>query len=127
MEQSTKQCQQCAKKMQGRADKKFCSNYCRSSYHNALYGDRTNYMRRVNALLLRNRKILSDLFASQRKGANIPLSELYVKGFVPKHFTHQAKHASKTLYTYCYEFGYSLVGKNAIKIIQDVNSEASLL
>lgn len=127
MEQSFKLCEQCNKKLQGRTDKKFCSNHCRSSYHNAVYGDRTNYMRRVNALLLRNRKILADLFSSQRKGGNIPLRELYLKGFVPQHFTHQTKHASKTLYTYCYEFGYSYVGKDAVKIVQEVNIESSLL
>ena len=127
MDNSIKQCQYCDKKMQGRTDKKFCSNHCRSSYHNSVYGNRTNYMRRINALLLRNRKILSDLFVLQRKGAQVPLSELYIKGFVPQHFTHQAKHASKTVYTYCYEFGYSYVGKNAVKIIQEVNIESSLL
>lgn len=127
MENETKQCQHCAKKMQGRTDKKFCSNYCRSSYHNALYGNRTNYMRRINALLLRNRKILSDLFVLQRKGAHVPLSELYMKGFTPQHFTHQAKHTSKTVYTFCYEFGYSFVGKDAVRIVQEANTEFSLL
>lgn len=110
--------------MQGRTDKKFCSNHCRSSYHNAVYGNRTNYMRRINALLLRNRKILSDLFLLQRKDSYIPLSELYIKGFTPQHFTHQAKHTSKTLYTYCYEFGYYYVGKNAVKIIQESSIES---
>ncbi len=114
----------CNKKMQGRTDKKFCSNHCRSSYHNAIYGNRTNYMRRINALLLRNRKILSDLFVLQRKGAPIPLSELYIKGFTPQHFTHQAKHSSKSIYNYCYEFGYSQVGKDAVKIIQEANIES---
>lgn len=81
-------------------------------------------MRRINALLLRNRKILSDLFLLQRKGSYVPLSELYVKGFTPRHFTHQAKHASKTIYTYCYEFGYSQVGKDAVKIIQESSIES---
>jgi hypothetical protein len=77
-------------------------------------------------MLLRNRKILSDLFLLQRKGSYIPLSELYIKGFTPQHFTHQAKHTSKTVYTYCYEFGYSFVGKNGVRIIQEANTESSL-
>lgn len=123
METHLKQCLHCTKKLAGRTDKKFCSNHCRSSYHNQLYGDRTNYMRRVNGLLLRNRKILSDLFAMHRTGTTVPLSELYLKGFSPCHFTHQQKKAKNQLFTYCYEFGYQLTGKDCIKIVQQLSIE----
>lgn len=123
METNAKQCLHCTKKIAGRTDKKFCNNHCRSSYHNHFYGDKSNYMRRVNGLLLRNRKILSDLFAMHRAGANVPLSELYLKGFSPSHFTHQQKKAKNQLYTYCYEFGYQITGKDCIKIIQQTSIE----
>lgn len=123
METNHKQCLHCTKKIAGRTDKKFCSNHCRSSYHNHFYGDRTNYMRRVNGLLLRNRKILADLFAIHRAGTTVPLSELYVKGFSPSHFTHQHKKDKNQLFTYCYEFGYQIIEKNCIKIIQQTNIE----
>jgi hypothetical protein len=123
METNPKQCLQCTKKIAGRTDKKFCSNHCRSSYHNHFYGDRSNYMRRVNGMLLRNRKILADLFALQRGGTTVPLSELYVKGFSPSHFTHQQKKAKNQLFTYCYEFGYQITEKNCIKIIQQTSIE----
>ncbi|MBP7346368.1 MAG: hypothetical protein KA952_07520 [Sediminibacterium sp.] len=123
MEINPKQCLHCTKKIAGRTDKKFCSNHCRSSYHNQFYGDRSNYMRRVNGLLLRNRKILADLFALHRAGTAVPLSELYVKGFSPTHFTHQQKKAKNQLFTYCYEFGYQMTGKDCIKIIQQTSIE----
>ncbi len=123
MENNLKQCLHCTKKLAGRTDKKFCSSHCRSSYHNQFYGDRTNYMRRVNGLLLRNRKILADLFAIHRTGATVPLSELYLKGFSPAHFTHQQKKAKNQLFTYCYEFGYQITGKDCIKIVQQVSIE----
>jgi hypothetical protein len=123
METNPKQCLHCTKKIAGRTDKKFCNNQCRSSYHNHFYGDRSNYMRRVNGLLLRNRKILADLFALHRTGAAVPLSELYLKGFSPSHFTHQQKKARNQLLTYCYEFGYQITEKNCIKIIQQTNIE----
>ncbi len=123
MENNMKQCLHCTKKLAGRTDKKFCSNHCRSSYHNQMYGDRTNYMRRVNGLLLRNRKILSDLFAMHQSGTTVHLSELYLKGFSPSHFTHQQKKAKNQLFTYCYEFGYQITGKDCIRIVQQASIE----
>jgi predicted nucleic acid-binding Zn ribbon protein len=123
MQENLKQCLHCTKKITGRTDKKFCSNHCRSSYHNILYGDRSNYMRRVNGLLMRNRKILSDLFELNRAGATIPLSELYLKGFSTSHFTHQQKKSRSLLLTYCYDYGYHFTGKDTIKIVQQFNSE----
>ncbi len=123
MQESYKQCLHCTKKIAGRTDKKFCNNHCRSSYHNLLYGDRTNYMRRVNGLLMRNRKILSDLFEVNRTGAIIPLSELYLKGFSMAYFTHQQKRSKSKLLTYCYEYGYHFIGEDTIKIVLQFNSE----
>ncbi len=80
-------------------------------------------MRRVNGLLLRNRKILSDFFALYRAGTTISLSELYLKGFSPTHFTHQQQKAKNQLFTYCYEYGYQITGKDCIKIVQQTSIE----
>lgn len=123
MEPCPKQCLQCTKKIAGRTDKKFCNNHCRSSYHNHVYGDRSNYMRRVNGLLLRNRKILSDLFLRSKGGATVSLSELYLKGFSLTHYTHQQQKTKNQLFTYCYEYGYQITGNDCIKIIQQTSIE----
>lgn len=122
MEMIAKQCLHCAKKLAGRTDKKFCNHYCRSSYHNVLYGNRSNYMRRVNGLLLRNRKILSEFFALHQSDTLVPLSELYIKGFSLGHYTHQQRKAKNQLYTYCYEYGYMVTGKDCVKIVLQFNT-----
>ena len=51
-------CKECGQKLSGRRDQKFCSDYCRNTFNNRLNEDSTNYMRRINNILRRNRRIL---------------------------------------------------------------------
>jgi hypothetical protein len=53
-----KVCLECGKPLMGRIDKKFCNTRCRNDYNNAHYGQTTNYIRKVNRILKRNRQIL---------------------------------------------------------------------
>ena len=54
-------CKECGDKLRGRVDQKFCSDYCRNTYNNRLNSDSTKYIRRVNNILRKNRRILSEL------------------------------------------------------------------
>ena len=56
-----KTCLQCGDKISGRIDKKFCSDYCRNAYYNDQNRDANNYVRNVNNILRKNRRILTDL------------------------------------------------------------------
>ena len=64
-----KYCLECGEKLIGRVDKKFCSDYCRNSYHNKLNKDTKNLMRNINNILRKNYRILEDILKH-------PLSEL---------------------------------------------------
>ncbi len=54
-------CLTCGTSIKGRTDKKFCDDYCRNSYHNKLNSDDNNYVRNVNNVLRRNRRILEEI------------------------------------------------------------------
>jgi len=43
-----KKCLECNDEFIGRADKKFCSDNCRSAYNNKLNSDATNFVRNIN-------------------------------------------------------------------------------
>ena len=116
-----KLCLCCSKKIAGRTDKKFCNSYCRSTYHNDLLGNKTNYMRQINYLLQKNRRILATVFATTENSKAVPLNELYLKGFSAMHFTHQLKTSKENHVKYCYDYGYKMVGKSHVLIVQDRN------
>lgn len=121
MDSISKQCLYCAKKINGRTDKKFCNSYCRSGFHNAQFSDKTNYMRQINLLLQRNRKILAEVFTQNTRKKTIALSELYLRGFLANHFTHQQKDQKEGLCFFCYDYGYRIIGKDTVKIVQVAN------
>lgn len=56
-----KKCLECGEKIVGRADKKFCNDYCRNAYNNNLHKDSKNLIRNINNKLKKNYKILSEL------------------------------------------------------------------
>jgi hypothetical protein len=117
-----KNCLQCAKKIVGRTDKKFCDNYCRSSYHNEQTGKSSNYIRQINHLLQKNRRILAATYSQYPARQPIPLHELLLMGFNALHFTHQQKDQRAGTYTFCYDYGYKMIGRNAVKIVQQTST-----
>ncbi|MBH2003581.1 MAG: hypothetical protein I8H66_02735 [Sphingobacteriia bacterium] len=118
MSSTQKSCLHCNKGINGRADKKFCNDYCRSSYHNGLNGNHTNYIRQVNYQLQKNRRILAAAYSRYSKGSTVPFQELLLRGFSLLHFTHQQKPDRSGTYICCYDYGYRMVGRNAVKIVQ---------
>jgi len=52
-----KKCAECGDEFIGRADKKFCSDQCRSAFNNKLNSDHSQFMRNVNNILRKNRRI----------------------------------------------------------------------
>ncbi|HJV20832.1 MAG TPA: hypothetical protein VJ552_13190 [Sediminibacterium sp.] len=122
MSSTSKNCLHCNKAIVGRADKKFCNDYCRSSYHNGLNGGRSNYIRQINYQLQKNRRILAAAYSRYAKGSTVPFQELLLLGFSLTHFTHQQKPGQSGTYICCYDYGYRMVGRNAVKIVQYTNS-----
>ena len=51
-------CLECKDKLRGRKDQKFCSDYCRNAFNNRQNEDANKYVRRINGILRKNRRIL---------------------------------------------------------------------
>lgn len=105
-----KACLECGSKIIGRADKKFCSDQCRVAYNNRLNSNETNFMRNVNNVLRKNRRILIDLNTSGK--SKVPGEKLQGKGFDFTLFTSTYTTKEGAVYYYCYEQGYLQVDKN---------------
>ncbi|MBK5278797.1 MAG: hypothetical protein JJE09_08040 [Bacteroidia bacterium] len=105
-----KVCLECGGKIIGRADKKFCSDQCRVMHNNRLNSNETNFMRNVNNVLRKNRRILIDLNTTGK--SRVSREKLNEKGFDFSLFTSTYVTKEGSLYHYCYEQGYLQVDKN---------------
>ncbi len=108
-------CLECGEKLRGRADKKFCSDTCRIAYNNRLNSDDTNYMRNVNNILRRNRRILQALNPAGK--TRISREKLAEKGFDFTYFTSQYKTREGAVYHFCYEQGYLELDNNQFLLV----------
>lgn len=95
---------ECGDPIQGRSDKKFCSDQCRTSYYNRQNADSTNYMRNINRILRKNRKILADLNPNGK--SKVSKAKLLDMGFNFSYFTNVYKTKTGKVYYFCYEQGY---------------------
>jgi len=105
-----KSCLECGSKIIGRADKKFCSDQCRVTHNNRLNSDETNFMRNVNNVLRKNRRVLIDLNTTGK--SRVSRDKLNEKGFDFNIFTSTYITKEGSIYHYCYEQGYLQVDKN---------------
>lgn len=106
-----KTCLECGEKIRGRADKKFCNDYCRNTYNNRLNRDQKNLMRNVHNRLRRNYRILKELNPDGKK--TVLKSELLKKGFDFTYFTSIYTTRKGTDYYFVYDRGYLPIAKGA--------------
>lgn len=112
-----KSCIECGDPVRGRSDKKFCNDVCRNSYNNRTNCEANNFVRNVNNVLRRNRKILEAFI----KGAKVSIEkyQLIKMGFDFRYFTHsQLQYNDEPVY-YCYEFGYRDLDNEFVSIVRD--------
>lgn len=95
MEEQRK-CLACGEPIYGRADKKFCSDACRNSYHYEQNHSVSDIVRKVNAVLARNYKILCSL--NEKGKSFVTRKQLVDSGFDFKCFT--SIYTTKTGSTY---------------------------
>lgn len=110
-----KVCLECGEKIKGRADKKFCSDQCRIAYNNKLNSDETNFVRNVNNILRKNRRILIELNTTGKTQTS--RSKLNDKGFDFGYYTNTYTTKEGALYKYCYEQGYLEVDKDRFLLV----------
>ncbi len=100
-----RKCQECGQKLSGRKDQKFCSDYCRNTHNNRLNEDATKYVRRINNILRKNRRILATLNPTGKRTVDaITLAE---EGFNFHYYTNTYQTQKGNMYFFCYEQGYS--------------------
>lgn len=101
-----KTCLECGKTFKGRVDKKFCDDWCRNAYNNKLNSDNTTYVRNVNNILRKNRRIIQELITADAETAKATKAKLHQKGFNFTYFTNTYINKKGATYFFCYEFGY---------------------
>ena len=110
-----KNCKECGESFSGRADAKFCSDHCRSNFHNRKYGTKVPYVRRINATLRKNRKILEG-FNPEGK-SRVHRKDLAKKGFDFNYFTNIYTTKAGKQYFFCYEYGYLHTGADWFTLV----------
>jgi len=108
-------CQECGEAIKGRSDKKFCSDDCRNTYNNRLNSDQHNYMRKVNNILRRNRRILASLNPDGKTKAT--RSQMLKEGFNFNYFTSIYTTKYGKTYYFCYEQGYLPIDQQACALV----------
>lgn len=111
----TKQCLECGEPAHGRSDKKFCSDECRNLYHNRMRGFENSFMRAVNKVLLRNRRILMEC-RSEARAARVPVYTLQSRGFDFSYYTHCRPDRKGNEIIFCYDYGYQRTGSSEVRI-----------
>ena len=99
-----RKCEECNTVLSGRRDQKFCSDHCRNAFNNRLNEDATKYMRRINNILRKNRRILVALNPNGKKTVDgIIMAE---EGFNFHYYTNVYTTKTGSTYFFCYEQGY---------------------
>lgn len=119
MLEAERKCLDCGKVLHGRQDKKFCNDYCRNNYYNRQNREQNALIRKVNAVLRKNRQILKALNPTGK--GKVSREELLVKGFDFHYFTNIYVTRRGSTYYFCYDQGYLPLedGKYALVEKQD--------
>ena len=113
---NTRTCLECKDTLKGRKDQKFCSDYCRNTFNNRLQEDANNYIRRINNILRKNRRILSTLNPNGKITVDgITLAE---EGFNFHYYTNVYKTQKGTAYLFCYDQGYLKLDNDQYMLVQ---------
>jgi len=99
-----RKCLQCFEQLTGRADQKFCTDQCRSTYNNQHYFESNTVVRTINRILKKNYTILSSLKAKGITAAN--KSDLKKKGYCFEYFTYTTITRNSQISYFCYDQGY---------------------
>jgi len=108
---SSNKCLQCSKKLTGRIDKKFCDSYCRNTYNNRHQRSDEAYIKTVNSIIRKNRRILKTLCPMGK--ATVRREVLESTGYNFIHFSNVYRTNNNTFYYMCYDYGFTPVKEGA--------------
>jgi hypothetical protein len=99
-------CLACGDVLRGRSDKKFCNDYCRSSYNNKLKDGSYKTIRNINNVLAKNRRILASLLPENERSRKVSPEKLAQLGFQFNYQTQVYPAGNGKTYFFCYDYGY---------------------
>ncbi len=111
-----KKCLECGTEILGRADKKFCSDYCRNAYNNRKNKTANNLIRTTNNQLKKNWRIL-EKFNPEEK-TKIHKSKLIQAGFDFNLFTGIYTTKKQSVYYFVYDQGYLDIGHDFYMLVK---------
>lgn len=98
-------CLNCKSVLQGRVDKKYCSEYCKSNFNYELNKNKAvSLFKSIDQQLKLNRRLLRDFNKAGK--STVRTEKIIAAGFNPKYFTHYWKNRKGDVYLFCYEFGF---------------------
>lgn len=97
-------------------DKKFCSDQCRNEFNNKRNRDDNNYIRNVNNILRKNRRILFQLNPHGKSTTHG--DKLSQKGFDFNYYTSTYTTKAGAVYYFCYEYGYLPLDNNFYALVK---------
>lgn len=110
-----KTCLECDSVITGRSDKKFCNDLCRNAYYNRQNSDATAYVRNVNNILRKNRRVLLKLNPNGK--AKVHKSKLINEGFNFNFHTNTYTTKNGKTYYFCYDQGYLPIEDNYYALV----------
>jgi len=113
-------CLDCGEPIKGRSDKKFCSDLCRNNYHNRMNRGNEKFVRNVQNVLRRNRRILSEL--NMEGSEKVHRDELIARGFIFTFHTHTYTTKKGKTYCFCFDQGYVDLGNEYFRLVFEDDS-----
>lgn len=111
-----KSCAECGEIIKGRSDKKFCSDLCRNAFNNRLNSDTNNYVRNINNVLRKNRRIMEELLTGET--TKLLKQKLIDKGFNFNFYTNLNTTKTNNTYYFCYEYGYLFLENDFVLLVK---------
>jgi predicted nucleic acid-binding Zn ribbon protein len=111
-----KKCLECGNPVFGRVDKKFCSDGCRNVFNNKTKASASNYMRNVNNILSKNRRILKAMNPEGKIKKH--KDQMMKKGFDFDFVTNTYTTKAGDTYRFVYEQGYLMLDEGFVLLVE---------
>jgi hypothetical protein len=107
-----RKCLNCEEVLEGRADKKYCNDYCKSNfnYERNKKRDENSLFKQIDLQLKLNRRLLRDFNRAGK--STVRKEKIEAAGFDPNYFTHFWKNSKGQVYLFCYEYGFLKLTEN---------------
>lgn len=112
----TNACMECGEELMGRIDKKFCNDQCRNTFNNKQNRTANEYVRKINNILRKNRRILEEFNPGEKSA--ISKEKLLLNGFNFYYYTNVYETKQGKKYFFVYDHGYLELEDEKIALVR---------